>query len=496
MGLANVLINLFIPWEKLIKAMKHRDTGFDGQCHYKRIYDTNTSFPCSNSSICHIINLVYFFSINETVSLQELSLFYQDLNRMNWTYIEKDKSDPQKYSMTTFKYDPTLVQRPPNVTFTNCLSQIRYIIKAKEFEIKVREELREVKPKVKRIPDFLEVIATSVQNESDALDKINSFKLLSISYSVDTTVWKRFYKETDNGDLQNIQIILSFVTMGFSSLFLLATLILHKCINLSNNVAGKVCEHLMISMLFSHLFFMFGFGANDYHMVCLIVGILSHYVWLCCFTWMTTYTITLLKAMMKLNQNPNMQSASHVPIYNYVIGYGIPFIIVIPSAILDITNSYQIGYATNVCFPSIFPVNIVVFIGPIFISILVNVFVLLVAGCKIYTFQQSIKGHSAEIGTHSYWPVYIRFCIFSGLSWLLGIIAEATDQDILRIVFIFLAGSHGFLFSVSLLISRQVKYKFKVLKQSKTLSTVSTIDSLFRHNQVKRNSNIDLSDTQ
>lgn len=482
MGLMNVLLQQFIPF----KLADPPAVIYRGLCHYKRVYNRNETFPCSNFSICHFMNIVYVFYVNESVSLKEISDFYENLKDMNWTYVEKSRGQPMVFSMTTIRHAPDMVQKTPDSNYEYC--KLHNTSVTVQYYKKLRDELRRIGPKIRKAPKRLVVIAFFPQHESKMKDKIESYKLLSISYS--STVWKRVLKETDIVYFQNIQVISTFVTMGMSSFFLCVALIIRKCLNLSNNVAGKVSEHLMISMLLSHLLFMFGFGANDYHMVCLVIGILSHYVWLCCFTWMTTYTITLLKAMFKLNQNPYLQTANQFPIYNYIVGYGFPLTIVLPSVILDLTNRLQIGYATEMCFPSVFPVNIVVFIGPISISILINVVILLVAGRKIYAFQQSIE-HSAAIESHLYWPVYLRFFIFSGLSWSLGIIAEATDQDILRILFIFLAGSHGFFFSVSLLISRQVKTKLRTFKRNSTARSISTIDSILQQNQVQPNPIVD-----
>lgn len=469
MGLTYKIVQMVIPWE--IKVTNTR--AFNIHCYIAQPH-RNDTFPCLGSENCLKINIILYITLKKQVTLQEISDFHGSFNSINWTYIEKD-TETSECSFSMISFVPEKDRTPNNLPTALCLYYENQRIKL--FIGMLHEHLKVLKYNNHgyHIPERVNVVASIEKNENNMNSEIESFKILQFLFNSQETnqIKQTFSTRTENTYLKNIQNISTFVTMGLSSIFLLVTFVIHKYLNLSMNTAGKVSEHLMISMFFSHVLFMFGFGANDYHVICFVIGVISHYVWLSCFSWMSTYTITLLRAMLKLKQNPNSHMTSHFSNYNYITGYGFPLLIVLPSCVLDLCSNYRVGYSDDVCFPSVWPLNLVVFIAPISVSMMMNVVALILAGRIISIYQRSIEDCSKSIKSRSYWPVYLRFFIFSGFSWSLGIIAEATNQDILRILFIYAAGCHGFLFSISLLISRKIQRKLRACKSEDIVSSNS-----------------------
>lgn len=449
-----------MPWE--IKK------SFHGVFSYNYVhFSDNVSNSLRNDSRrltclgCFDINATIYIELQERIHLREISIFKSNFGKIDWTYIE------QYHTGTSMKNFSVTYIKNGNVTTKNydfIFAYVRFQSKEElEFVSRLYKEISAfTKLNTVETPERLKMIGLLTSNKSDARHdcfhivhiSLNTTKISNYSFEPFAPLGKTMIL-----DMANIEIILTCIFMGLSSVSLLFAVVIQKHLKLTKSHAGKLSQSLMICMIFSHLLFIFGFGANDYNDVCFVIGVISHYVWLCCFTWMVIYSAMIIQVVKK--QSMQMVTLKSLPFYIYIIGYGTPFFIVVPSLILDLTTQIKIGYADDVCFPSVYPTNIVVFILPVSISILMNVFVLTVVGCHVRTSEKGIEDLSTNVQTRLYWPVYIRLVLFSGLSWLLGIVAEATGIDFIRFVFLCSAGLHGFFFSVSYLTSKQVRAEFK-----------------------------------
>lgn len=455
------MLKLNIPWKtkkQWFSTFKYR--------HVKCSKFSYTSELFASVDCLHINHTILFY-IDDEITLREISDFYSNISNSNlkWTYIEKSylNSSVTNISVTNIAFEgtPTVLKEEYQYEMLS-KDSLTVDLRFSRDEIFYQQFLG-VNLSTAQIFSHLELIASVFYNSSYFNSPNYTFKLVGVTM-LSPDVHVKLTKTNDYVvyfDWDLLKIILTYLFMGLSSVLLLTVILIQRYFKQTNNPTRKLSTNVMVCMLLSHLLFMLGFGANAIYIVCFTIGVMSHYAWLCCFSWITLHMVLITKRISKLRTSPNMPQISYISIDNYIIGYGIPLMIVIPSVLLDLFSELKVGYGSEVCFPSVFPSNIAVFIAPVTFTILINTVASIVSGRFINLMQQDILKQYNSMQMRSYLFVYTRFFIFSGSSWLLGIIAELINLKLFEILFIVLAGSNGFFFGICMLISlrRQVRKK-------------------------------------
>ena len=253
--------------------------------------------------------------------------------------------------------------------------------------------------------------------------------------------------------------ILTYVCFSVSCASLLISFPLHRCSKISKTVPGKNMENLMLTLFLSQMSFLFGIGQEEKYL-CMVAAILIHYFYLCCFSWMNLCMIHIMFILSRMKKYPNNSHNSGTTCSRLaplvVIGYLLPACIVIPCALCEfvLDSSFKVGYTKHgICFPSNFPENVYVFVAPVCLSLLINILCLFRV---IFIINTAVPEGFDKTKFRRYVPVYLKLTIVSGLSWLFGIVGEATGSAVLRYCFILFAGLQGLMLCISFVFTGSV----------------------------------------
>lgn len=301
-------------------------------------------------------------------------------------------------------------------------------------------------------------VTVSVFNDNDPASKRLRVKAWDIRY-----ISGRIIEITE---LWSVATILTYASMGISCLALSFTIFVYKRFRLFNHAPGIITQNMMVSLLLAQLLFITGVGADYIYIFCLAVGIISHYLWLCVFSWISVFLFEVLRSLQSEVTVPSQTDECTTSTYLFLSGYGVPFLIVTLCALLDIFTNVNLGYTDHICFPTGFPANLFTFTLPVLVSIAINVTVLIktVMYIRGQTDNEILRNAKS---LRSLIPTYLRLGVLCACPWIIGMLADLLDSDILRYIFIILAGSHGIFVSVTFLTTESVRAHFRNQTQNK-----------------------------
>lgn len=299
---------------------------------------------------------------------------------------------------------------------------------------------------------------------------VNGTVVISNSSNITVLQWDVRYQydnltndsatETDpltKDDHWSLFTILTYLTLGVSSVSLMATIGVYRYLELFKSTSGIITKHLMGTLLAAQVVFIAVVGADIDEILCLVVALVSHYLWLSAFSWISVFLLGVLKTMKMLYSCPgaltNTQRGSKMV---YCLGYGLPSVVVTTSVFIDRFTSIDIGYTDGICFPTGVPGNIFTFALPITIILLINIIVLILSSMSMAKFNSTILQLASVQKVRSYIPVYIKLSVLCAFPWIFGILSDVLDSDILRYVFTVLSGSHGIFVSFVFIHSNNV----------------------------------------
>lgn len=322
------------------------------------------------------------------------------------------------------------------------------------------------------VPESSEV-KVLIGDEFDLRGVASSIKVISMKHSFPIQTNAALSKLS----LVNIQVIITYSTMGLSSLSLAFAICLFVYFKLYNNFGDQICINIMCTLVLTNVIFMCGIGFVDNSNVCYIIGVVLHFLWLCVFTWVSLFTIVFTVTLWKMEMHPTFNPDkiwSKRPLY--FSGYGIPAMIAASCIVFEtVWLDFHMDYNGNVCFPTGFPENIVFFTAPVVLSITVNVLLLILASKLLKKqFLDSLTQPSQALSV--YIATIIKLCLFSGVFWIFGVLSQALENDILAFIFIICCGSQGLVFAVCFVTSSRIRRKcFEFMSSSNSNNTSQEI---------------------
>ena len=254
------------------------------------------------------------------------------------------------------------------------------------------------------------------------------------------------------------EIVLTYTCFGFSCACLTIAIPLHACTQSWGTIPGKNVQFLMLSFLLSHIIYLFGIRNSD-NSLCFWNSVLMQFFFLSDFSWMSLSLVHLTRKLSTLERKPHIIPGAKVKTKIVLLlalaGFGVPALIVTVSVLLDKygTEYTKVGYANdNICFPRQYPMNMFVFIGPVAISLMINIICLFIVSGIVYQSEKATQDCSTK-PYHWYVPLFIRLTIVTGLSWAFGFLAEATEVVVFRYCFIVFGGLQGAMITLSFVFS-------------------------------------------
>ncbi|CAG2187303.1 unnamed protein product [Mytilus edulis] len=230
--------------------------------------------------------------------------------------------------------------------------------------------------------------------------------------------------------------------------------------NLYASIPGSNLENLSISLLLSNLLFIFGIGASSRPRLCYVVGVTLHFLWLTVFAFMSIAVVYIMSNLLAIKSRREVPKRDLVRKRRHitVIDILIPLLIVVSAIVIDQTGPeyWSLGYGGAVCFPNRYPSNVVLFSGPVVLSVGIDFVCLTYIISQICRVRLELR-HIRKLNLYRDAQIYLRIVALSGVFWTTGIISAIYEIQWLDILFTILCGLQGFFVAVANLNTSRVQ---------------------------------------
>ncbi|KAG5278159.1 hypothetical protein AALO_G00095840 [Alosa alosa] len=193
-----------------------------------------------------------------------------------------------------------------------------------------------------------------------------------------------------------------------------------------------------------------------HEVLCKLVAGVLHFLFLCCFVWMSIEATLLFLSVRKLRQvKPNERAGLHWK-RSILIGYGIPLVILVVSA-----GVRPDGYGSEDCWLKTENGFNWSFLGPVCFTIVGNIILFLIIFITIYS---TLKEARSDASTVKYnrvllFKIMMQFVIL-GCPWILGLLASRSH--VLEVLFLFLTSQQGTaIFVIHCLLNTEVRNQYR-----------------------------------
>ncbi|KAA0722896.1 Adhesion G protein-coupled receptor L3 [Triplophysa tibetana] len=177
---------------------------------------------------------------------------------------------------------------------------------------------------------------------------------------------------------------------------------------------NTIHKNLCISLFIAETLFLTGINRADQPIACAVFAALLHFFFLSAFTWMFLEGVQLYIMLVEVFESEHSRKR-----YFYMVGYGVPAVIVAVSAAVD----YRSYGTDRVCWLRLDTYFIWSFIGPATLIIMLNVIFLGIALYKMFHHTTILKPDSGCLDNINYQSydacVIVEWC----WSWVIGAIA-------------------------------------------------------------------------
>ncbi|XP_076008243.1 cadherin EGF LAG seven-pass G-type receptor 1 isoform X2 [Genypterus blacodes] len=267
----------------------------------------------------------------------------------------------------------------------------------------------------------------------------------------------------ENGDVLPLKIV-TYTTVSVSLFLLLLTFILLCLLRRMHSNLHAIHRNLVAALFFSELIFLLGINQTDNPFVCTVIAILLHYFYMCTFAWMFVEGLHIYRMLTEL-RNINH---GHMRFY-YAMGWGIPAIITGLAVGLD-----PQGYGNpDFCWLSVHDTLIWSFAGPIFVVVLVNIVIFILAAKASCGRRQKAFEKSGAIPALR--MAFLLLLLISA-TWMLGLMAVNSDVMTFHYLFAGFSCLQGiFIFFFHVIFNREVRKNLKnVFTGKKTITDESS----------------------
>ncbi|XP_064293195.1 adhesion G protein-coupled receptor E3-like [Phalacrocorax carbo] len=253
--------------------------------------------------------------------------------------------------------------------------------------------------------------------------------------------------------------VVTYVGMSVSLLCLSLAIVTFILCRSLWSVSVTLHLHLSICLFAAHLLFLVAVTRTANRLTCAITAGFLHYLFLAAFAWMFLEGLHLFLTVRNLRVLNYASSGRFRRGYIYLVGYGVPAIVVGVSA-----AAYPRGYGTTAyCWLSIEKGFVWSFLGPVCLIILVNLLFFLIT---LWTLRDRLSSLNADITAIKNTRVMTfkalaHVCIL-GCTWGLGLLQAQGDNTVVAFLFTIFNSTQGaFIFLVHCLLNRQVMDQYR-----------------------------------
>ena len=292
----------------------------------------------------------------------------------------------------------------------------------------------------------------------------------------------------DPSSFTYIITLISLTCSIFSILSLIITIMVYIAFPALRTQPGINNLSLSISLLFAFIFLLCGSLQYVQHIsiLCITVGLISHFFWLNSMIWMNICCYHMFKSF------GNMHTTIHKNLTQKYLAYSlIPtflFIIVniIYSEILNDGQSIGYGHIGNFCY--ILHANMILYTmtAPTNMVLISNLVLYLIVICRICRTPSVSR---STVKSRSNFTIYIKLSTFTGIAWFTYIPVMFTNSLLLELIFNTLVSLQGVFIMLAFVCNRRVmlflaeKLRRKV-EHNTSATTTRTTTSTVQHSSV------------
>ncbi|XP_068089920.1 adhesion G protein-coupled receptor L3 isoform X3 [Hyperolius riggenbachi] len=216
---------------------------------------------------------------------------------------------------------------------------------------------------------------------------------------------------------------------------------------------NTIHKNLCISLFVAELLFLIGINRTDQPIVCAVFAALLHFFFLAAFTWMFLEGVQLYIMLVEVFESENSKRK-----YFYLMGYGMPALIVSVSAAVD----YKSYGTDKVCWLRLDTYFIWSFIGPATLIIMLNVIFLGIALFKMFHHTAILKPDTGCLDNIKSWIIgAIALLCLLGLTWAFGLMYINESTVIMAYLFTIFNCLQGmFIFIFHCVLQKKVRKEY------------------------------------
>lgn len=234
---------------------------------------------------------------------------------------------------------------------------------------------------------------------------------------------------------------------------------------------NTIHKNLCISLFVAELLFLIGINRTDQPIACAVFAALLHFFFLAAFTWMFLEGVQLYIMLVEVFESEHSRRK-----YFYLVGYGMPALIVAVSAAVD----YRSYGTDKVCWLRLDTYFIWSFIGPATLIIMLNVIFLGIALYKMFHHTAIPKPESGCLDNIKSWVIgAIALLCLLGLTWAFGLMYINESTVIMAYLFTIFNSLQGmFIFIFHCVLQKKVRKEYGKCLRTHCCSGKSTESSI------------------
>ncbi|XP_038615713.1 adhesion G protein-coupled receptor L3 isoform X4 [Tachyglossus aculeatus] len=234
---------------------------------------------------------------------------------------------------------------------------------------------------------------------------------------------------------------------------------------------NTIHKNLCISLFVAELLFLIGINRTDQPIACAVFAALLHFFFLAAFTWMFLEGVQLYIMLVEVFESEHSRRK-----YFYLVGYGMPALVVAVSAAVD----YRSYGTDKVCWLRLDTYFIWSFIGPATLIIMLNVIFLGIALYKMFHHTAILKPESGCLDNIKSWVIgAIALLCLLGLTWAFGLMYINESTVIMAYLFTIFNSLQGmFIFIFHCVLQKKVRKEYGKCLRTHCCSGKSTESSI------------------
>ncbi|XP_036072844.1 adhesion G protein-coupled receptor L3 isoform X7 [Oryzias melastigma] len=216
---------------------------------------------------------------------------------------------------------------------------------------------------------------------------------------------------------------------------------------------NTIHKNLCISLFIAESLFLVGINRGDQPIACAVFAALLHFFFLAAFTWMFLEGVQLYIMLVEVFESEHSRRR-----YFYMVGYGVPALIVAVSAAVD----YRSYGTDRVCWLRLDTYFIWSFIGPATLIIMLNVIFLGIALYKMFHHTAILKPDSGCLDNIKSWVIgAIALLCLLGLTWAFGLMYVNESTVVMAYLFTIFNSLQGmFIFIFHCVLQKKVRKEY------------------------------------